>query len=41
MRAMLRGGIAQRHILERRFGDLSALLACLEDGKDRYEKYEG
>ncbi|MBE5040267.1 MazG-like family protein [Ructibacterium gallinarum] len=41
IKALLRDSIAKRHLLERRFGDLSALLACLENRKDRYEKYEG
>ena len=41
MSKMLRGGIEQRHILERRFGDLSLLLDRLEGGRDYYEKYEG
>ena len=41
MREMLREGAAARHILERRFGALSGLLASLEDRKDRNGKYEG
>lgn len=39
MKAMLREDAAQRHMLERRFGDLSALLSCLEGRGDRYEAY--
>lgn len=41
MKAMLKDGIAHRHILERRFGDLRALLGHLESGREYYEKYEG
>lgn len=39
--SMLRREIKQRHILERRFGDLHTLLDCVEGRKDSYEKYEG
>lgn len=33
MKGMLKQGIREEHLLERRFGDLSALLACLEGKK--------
>ncbi len=39
MCSMLREGITSEHILERRFGDLSALLGYLEAERNDYEKY--
>lgn len=41
MTDMLRGGIEQKHILERRFGDLSALLDSISGEREYYEKYQG
>ena len=38
MKAMLKEGIGSGHILERRFGDLSALLGCLAEEREVYEK---
>ncbi len=34
MKAMLRTGMQEKHLLERRFGDLQTLLDCLEERKD-------
>ena len=38
MCTMLRSGIEENHLLERRFGDLKALLACLEEKRRKYEQ---
>ncbi len=41
IKGMLDAGIAEQHILERRFGDLHTLLGYFEAGRDGYERYEG